>query len=115
MARFKDFGNPEDSKAENLTFRLHGEEFSCYPAMPGKVLLEFIQKTSSENGGDSAAAVNMFFQKVLLPESYERFDKLAQDPDRIVSMSTLADIVSWVMEEYSDRPSEGSEHSQSGE
>lgn len=115
MARFKDFGSPEDSKAENLTFKLHDEEFTCYPAMPGKILLEFVQKSSSENGGDAAAAINLFFEKVLLPESYKRFDALAQDPERIVTMNTLADIVSWIMEEYSDRPTEGSERLQSGE
>lgn len=110
MARFKDFGSPEDGKAENLTFRLFGEEFTCYPAMPAKTLLDFVKKSASDNSADSADAVNLFFEKVLLPESYERFDALAQDPERIVTMETLGEIVSWIMEEYSNRPTQGSEH-----
>jgi hypothetical protein len=115
MARFKDFGRPADADAEPLTFKLHDEDFTCYPAMPGKTLLDFVQRSDSENPATSAGAINDFFKKVLLPESYERFEKLCEDPNRIVTMQTLADIVSWVMETYSDRPTEGSELSPSGQ
>lgn len=115
MARFKDFGSPEDSKAENLTFKIHDEEFTCYPAMPGKILLNFVQRSTSDDVTAQTEAITLFFQKVLLPESYERFDALAIDPVRVVTMDTLTKIVSWIMEEYSGRPTEGSEHSPNGE
>lgn len=116
MARFKDFGKPFDAAtAEKIVFKLYDEDFECYPEMQGKVLLEFVKKSAGEDTVGSAEALSSFFEKVLLPESFERFDMLAKDPDRIVTVSTLAQIVGWVMEQYSDRPSEGSENSSSGE
>jgi hypothetical protein len=48
--------------------------------------------------------MNMFFKNVLQDESYARFDALTRDKNRIVEVETLAEIVSWLMEEYSDRP-----------
>jgi hypothetical protein len=116
MARFKDFGAPFDSEhAEKIVFKIYDEEFECYPQMQGKILLEFVKKSASEDTVDSVEAIESFFGKVLLPESAERFDALARDPNRVVSVSTLAQIVSWVMEEYSDRPLEESKNSPSGE
>jgi len=109
MTRFKDFGTPQDSNREPLVFKLHDEEFICRPAIPGKTLLEFVKKSDSDRATDSAVAVEEFFKHVLIEESYERFESLARDPDRVVTMSTLGEIVSWVLEEYSDRPTQGSE------
>ena len=116
MARFKDFGSPFDAAAaEKLVFKIYDEEFECYPEMQGKVLLEFVRTSASEDVADSVTAITDFFSKILTEESFERFEKLAVDPNRIVSVSTLAEIVSWVMEQYSDRPTQGSEHSSTGE
>lgn len=117
MARFKDFGNPADSmeKQESLTFKIYDEEFVCHPALPGKVLLQFVQQSDSEKVSDSAGAIMDFFKHVLTVESYERFDALASDPDKIITMTTLSEIIAWVMEEYSDRPTKGSEPSPTGE
>lgn len=116
MARFKDFGAPFDAdSAEKVVFKIYDEEFACYPQLQGKVLLEFVKNSNSEDLVDSVTAVTDFFQKVLVPESFERFEALANDPNRIVSVSTLAEIVSWVMEQYSDRPTTGSERSSTGE
>mgnify|MGYP003343442515 CR=1 FL=1 len=112
MARFKDFGNPSESVTkEKLSFKLYDEEFECIPALPGKTLLDFAAISASEDGGESAKAITGFFEKVLLPESYERFEKLAEDPDRIVSVETLAKIIEFLIEELTDRPTQGSEPS----
>ena len=111
MSRFKDFGTPFDaSKVEKIVFKLYDEEFECYPEMQGKILLEFVRQSASDDTVSSVTAIESFFEKVLLPESYERFDSLAKDPNRIVTVSNLAQIVGWVMEQYSDRPTEGSEN-----
>lgn len=116
MARYKDFGSPFDAeKAEKLTFKLYGEEFECYPEMQGKTLLEFVRNSSSEDVSQSVKAITDFFNKVLTPESFKKFEELADDPNKIVSVSTLTEIVSWVMEQYADRPTQGSEHSSTGE
>lgn len=115
MARFKDFGTPFNMEdAEPISFKLYGETFECFPEMQGKTLLEFIQLTQSDDTTDAALAMELFFQKVLKPESAARFESLAKDPERIVSVQTLAEIVGWIMEEYSNRPTQGSEQSSTG-
>jgi hypothetical protein len=47
-----------------------------------------------------------FFEKVLVDESLERFNALTVDKDKVVSVTTLAEIVSWLISEYTDRPNQ---------
>jgi hypothetical protein len=105
MARFKDFGSGSDKPTEDISFKIHGEEFTCRAAMQGKVLLDLVAKSAdTENPGAAAEVIGDFFKTVLMPESYERFDKLATDPDKIVDVDTLGEIVGWLVEQYSERP-----------
>lgn len=108
MARFKDFGaGDQDKPAEPLSFKLHGEDFACKPKMQGKVLLELVAASSAQdNPGEAAAIINKFFKLVLVPESYERFEALLESDDRIVEVEKLSDIVAWLVEQYSDRPTQ---------
>jgi hypothetical protein len=107
MARFKDFGAGGDKPTEPISFMLYGEEFFCRPAIQGKVLLDLVSKSGDENNAAEAAAViTTFFSTVLMPESYERFDALATDPDRIVEVERLGEIVGWLVEQYGDRPTQ---------
>jgi hypothetical protein len=116
MARFKDFGADQDKPKEDMSFKLHGEEFICRPAIPGKAILNLVAKSSGQdNAGEAANAIGDFFKVVLFPESYERFEALAVDPDRIVSMDKLSEIVGWLAEEYADRPTSRSEALPSGQ
>lgn len=112
MSRFKDFGAPDQGvEHEKISFKLYGEEFECIPAIPGKTLLGFAEASASEDGAESAKAINKFFKKVLTVDSYIRFEELAEDPNRLVTVETLAEIVSWIVEAYTNRPTEGPEHS----
>jgi hypothetical protein len=116
MSRFKDFGSPNEGvEVEPLSFKIYNEEFSCIPSSPGKTLLSFAEASDSENGADSAKAITTFFKKVLIPESWDRFEILAEDPDRLVTVETLAEIIGWIVESYSDRPTQGSGVSSIGE
>lgn len=116
MSRFKDFGSPVDiSSIEPIVFKLYNEDFYCHPVIQGKVVLELATLSESDNGSDSATALLKFFSRVLMPESHERFEKLAEDPERIVSINTLSEIVQWLVEEYTGRPTLGLEHSLDGQ
>lgn len=108
MARFKDFGSGSNDGApvEPVTFKIHGEEFTCIPEIPGKTVLNLVAKSGGEDPAQSADAVTGFFKTVLTEESNVRFDALAEDPNRIVSMQTLTDIIEWLVEQYTDRPTE---------
>ena len=104
MARFKDFGGSAESTLDPVTFKLHGEDFVCVKELQGKVLLDLVADSSSEEPAKVAATMNKFFKTVLLDESYERFDALLNDKEKIVPVDVLAEITSWLIEEYSDRP-----------
>ena len=105
--RFKDFGSGTGQEArEPLSFKLHGEDFNCIPEVQGKTMLNLISDASSNDPAKSAALINTFFKKVLVGESFERFNALCEHPEKIVTVETLADITSWLVEEYSGRPEE---------
>jgi len=105
--RFKDFGSGiGDEAREPLSFKLHGEEFNCIPEVQGKTMLNLISDASSNDPAKSAELINTFFKKVLVEESFERFNALCEHPEKIVTVDTLADITSWLVEEYSGRPEE---------
>lgn len=106
MARFKDFGSgSKTGEKEPVTFKLHDETFTCLPEVQGKVLLDLVAKSGNENDPAAAAQIiSTFFETVLQDESYSRFDALLKSKDKIVSMETLAEITSWLVEEYAGRP-----------
>ena len=104
--RFKDFGAGIQEDAEPVSFKLHGEEFECYPQVQGKLLLDLVADSSSDDPVKQSAIVTKFFGFVLKPESLERFDALISDPERIVSVETLAEITGWLVEEYTNRPNQ---------
>lgn len=106
MARFKDFGSPAADKTEPLAFRLYGEDFYAVANIQGKTLMGLIKDSNVEDPAESAAMVLGFFEKVLLPDSLPRFNALIESQDRIVPVETLAEIVGWLVEEYSGRPEE---------
>jgi len=113
MARFKDFGSG-DTDIEPIVFKLHGEEFTCFPQIPGKFLLDLARNAAGGTDESEAEVILIFFKQVLEEESYERFETLIEDRHRVVTMEQLSEIVSWLMEEYSDRPEKQPETSSTG-
>jgi hypothetical protein len=107
MTRFKDFGSGADSAdIEPLAFKLHGEDFFCRPQLQGKILLNLVANTNSDDPVEAARTINKFFDFVLTNESKEPFNNLLEDPDRMVSVDTLSEIVTWLIEEYTARPNQ---------
>lgn len=102
--RFKDFGSGSDTPAPPLSFALFGETFDAVPKVQGKLLIELVKKADSEDAAQSATMILGFFEDVLLEESYTRFDALISSTDKVVEVETLAEIVGWLMEEYTNRP-----------
>jgi hypothetical protein len=110
--RHKSFEVANIDDAEPLDFDLGGETFVCYPEVQGKTILD-VMKSAAEGDEDTrgvmmAVSVLDFFKKVMPPEEYERFEKLMEDPKRIVRMEVLSEIMSWLIEEYTDRPTQPS-------
>jgi hypothetical protein len=104
MTKFKDFGSGASEQKEPVSFKIYDEEFHCVSSIQGKTLLNFVKRSQSEDPLEAAAVMDEFFEKVLVDESLERFNKLTVDKDKVVSVTTLAEIVSWLISEYTDRP-----------
>lgn len=90
---------------EPLGFGLNGEEFEVLPDIPGAVLLEFLEGADTGNG---AGSILKFFKDVMSEEEYARFDKVIKDPKVIVKLEDLTDIVKFLAEEYTARPTTAS-------
>lgn len=113
MSRFKDFGNgPDLSGVEPMSFKMHGETFNCRPAVQGKLLLSLV--AGADDPVKSADAMNKFFEMVLLEDDHKRFEALCADPDKIISVETIADIAAWLVSEYTNRPTQRPEASPVG-
>jgi hypothetical protein len=108
MTRFKDFGSgPDQENVEPISFKIHGEEFFCVKAIQGRFLIELISAANDESDSvGSLRMINDFFSHVLINESFERFDALVKDKDKVVPVETLSEIVSWLMSEYTNRPNQ---------
>jgi len=115
MSRFKDFGDGGDVNTEPITFKILGEEFTARPALQGRVLLNLVADSDSEDTAKVASVIPTFFEAALLPESWTRFQALTEDPDRVVTTEKLGEIIGWLMEEYASRPTQESSPSQSGD
>jgi hypothetical protein len=107
MAKFKDFGAGSDTPQEPISFAIHGETFECKPAIQGKFLLDLVARSANQDDpSESAKVIGDFFKTVLSTESYSRFTYLSEDSDKIVDVETLSEIVGWLVEQYTDRPTQ---------
>jgi len=102
--RFKSFGKGSYVEPEPLSFELYDEEFKCVPQIQGSVMLNMVKDSQDPDGAAAASIITDFFGKVLVPESYERFETLINSPDKIVTVETLGEITSWLIQEYTSRP-----------
>jgi hypothetical protein len=113
--RFKDFGSGGEVTKAPLSFKLHGEEFHCKPAVQGRKLLQIVANADENDGTSVAKTIDTFFDSTLEEESLVRFNKLLENPDKIVTVETLGEITAWLVEEYSSRPTAQPEPSSSGQ
>lgn len=113
--RFKDFGDGGTVIVEPLSFKLHDVEFKCKSVIQGKVLLDMVAMSGSENSGESASVLKSFLKSVMVADSHAEFLEMQDSDDKIVSIETIGELVGWLVGEYSGRPQEGPDNSQSGQ
>lgn len=107
-------GGKSITEYEPVEFELNDQTFHCRPALQGAVLLEFVARADSESGGAQAGALYDFFKDCMEEAEYERFRAYLNQPDLIIEMTTIGEIASWLVEEYTARPTLRSENSGSG-
>lgn len=103
MSRFKDFDAARaEARGEPLTFKLGGEMFTACAELPAGVLLDMGAAFTSQ---DAMAGFDLFtelFQVIVAPDDQERFAAAV----RTVGLSTVMDLVQWIVEESTGRPFE---------
>lgn len=107
MTRKKNFGSPVED-LEPLSFTLFDEEFQCRPQLQGATLLTYSKRLASESMAEVNQAFLDFFESALKKESYSRFKDIIESEDKIVNIETLGEIAEWLIEEYTDRPTQES-------
>jgi hypothetical protein len=100
----------DDVDLEPLTFDLGGETFHCAPEVQGATILE-LMRASANADEDSrgilmAVSVLDFFELCMDEDEHKRFAEFLHNKKKIVRMTTLSEIMSWLIEEYTDRPTQ---------
>lgn len=78
------------------------EEFIGQPALPGVIAMTLA------TDGMSAKTLPTFFEAVIQPEDHERFNKFCADPANGIDISVLVEMATYLIEEYTGRPTEPS-------
>lgn len=108
-------GGKAITEFEPIEFDLNDQTFKCRPALQGATLLEFVSKADGESGGAAAGALYGFFQDAMEEAEYKRFRDYLNSPDLIIEMDTIGEIATWLVEEYTARPTQPSESSDGGQ
>lgn len=126
--KFIDEPTQEGDEPEPIAFTLGGvgsidgqkweESFSAVPVAPGGVLDDLTSSVSlDERTGNTVVhhmRVLQFFRGVLIDDDVERFEALVRDKNRVVPLEKLADILAWLTEELTGRPTQPSSTSGRG-
>ena len=104
-AKLKSFTSK--AKAPRISFELLDETFEAYGSIPGAVLLDFIG-SSDENSSATARGIGEYLKAALPKDEYERFNAFTRDPENNIELEVLSEIVSYLIEEQTSRPTEAS-------
>jgi hypothetical protein len=103
---------------KRLLFRIDEDVFEAAPALPGAVLAQFATRFSGIDEKTTAEQQLSIFTDalslVLLPDSYARFQKRFEDLEQPIELDQASDVVTWLMEEYGERPTQLSSPSSDG-
>lgn len=106
----KSFTSP--TGGEDVTFDLNGVTYHCRPRLPAGVTLDV---ASIDAGVGTAQRVGEFFDAALLSDDAQLFAAALRDPETVVPMETLREIIQWLVERYTGRPTGPSSESGNGQ
>jgi hypothetical protein len=101
-------------RAEEITFSFEGEKFRCVETLDVDVVLSFARAHFEGNNSAATVQVLPFFNSCLReddgteeePSSFERFQKVLKRKTNRMDLETLGEIMQWLMEQYSERPTQ---------
>lgn len=105
-------------KHERLQFTIDDDVFEAAPALPGKVLAEFVTRYTTASADDGVLgeynAVVGALSLVLFPESNELFQQRLSSLGKPIKLEQASDIILWLLEQYGARPTQPSSPSSDG-
>lgn len=93
------------------------ESFRCLHDAPASALDDLSASAGMTADGELAfnqVSLLRFFRAVIHPDDEERFNKLMHDKNRTVTIEELGDVMFWLAEVYTGRPSAPSSSSAGG-
>lgn len=99
-----------------IKFTIDGDEFWAAGECPGGTVTDLasVSAAEGENEAEQLQVAMAFFDQVLLPESAELFAERLRDPRRPITLQKAMRIFTWLMEKYTDFPTEEPASSRAG-
>jgi len=95
----------------DFTFDIDGEAFTAIGTAPAGPLLD----VAAAHDDERIAMMMAFLDGVLVPESAERFAARLRSTDNPIDAQTLGEVVEYLVEVYSRRPTQPGEPSPNGD
>lgn len=119
MPRYKKF-SPKKKSVEPVVFELMEERFTCVSNIPAGVLIKLSNFQTSDGTDDQSPNTNLlqqvvdFIESVMVDGDIPRFRTILNSKDLEVPFDELVEIMNWLIEEYSDRPTKQPSSSEDG-
>lgn len=108
------FELPEPSTLPGPEFAIGEDKFQCRSTLAAGTITNLFYATQSSDVSLRATGLIRVIEAALDDESRDRFDTLIFSPDVNIPLGLLSEIATWLVEEYSGRPSRPSSGSQVG-
>lgn len=111
QVRTRDFSR----RHRELNFTADGEMHVCLPALPPESIQEVLALTRHENIKTDLTVMMQIFDIVMTPsEAAKIMARLKKDHPNPLGLPQVLDIVTWLIEEYTSRPTTPSASSSTG-
>lgn len=94
------------------------ETFRCIPKAPSAALDDLARSVGQDEKGQlifNQVSLLRFFRQVMHPEDETKFDALVHDKNRAVEIEELGEVMFWLAEVYTERPTVPSSSSAPGQ
>lgn len=107
----------EGKRRPTIEFDLNAElAIRCIPEIDGLTLLEFAElaggigddadEMSAADAAKGASAIVGILRTAVVPEDWDRFEAAVKQPGAVVDLEGLSEVASWLVEQYTERPTE---------
>jgi hypothetical protein len=93
-----------EPREEAVWFKLFGTKWNCADDVNGKRLLDNAALLDSDSVGEQRDGVLAIFEDTIVEDEAEDFFDRLNDPKTKIPLTTLVEIVGWLVDQYTDRP-----------